>query len=72
MTTPNAPAPATRAQRSLLARHAALARRRGWRSWAADLLRAARNPELSSAEAVALSICAVGWTWPQRGHGHRP
>lgn len=72
MTPDTAPLPATRAQRSLLARHAALARRRGWRSWAADLLSAARNPELTSRDAVALSICAVGWTWPQRGHRHRP
>lgn len=66
MSATTAPAPATRAQRSLLAWHADLARRRGWRSWAADLLRAARNPELTSQEAVALSICAVGWTWPRR------
>ena len=57
MSATTAPLPATRAQRSLLAR------RRGWRSWAADLLRAARNPELLTWQATALSIEAVGATW---------
>lgn len=62
-TTPTTGLLATPAQRRLLLRHAALARRRGWRAWAADLSRAARNPELLSWQAVALSVEAVGATW---------
>lgn len=69
MTATTDPGTATRAQRELLGRHAALARRRGWHSWAKDLSRAARMPDLCSRAATDLSIMAVGMTW--QPHRHR-
>ncbi len=66
--TPTTGLRATQAQRNLLVRHATLARRRGWRAWAADLSRAAHNPELLTWQATALSIEAVGATWHHRRH----